>query len=275
MKNNWYAFNAAEEVTTIDILEAIVFWEITAKDFIEKLNAVTTPKIMIRINSPGGDVFDGTAIFNAIKAHPAKVEVHVIGIAASIASVIAMAADKIVMADGSFMMIHNPWSFAIGDAKDLRETADVLEQIEESLADIYEKRTGMKNAAIRDLMDEETWMGPQEAVDKGFADRIADQADASALVHAREFDFSDFDQDRLPKDLITQQGLAFAQTKREAEKALRDVDGMTRARAKQIVQTGFKKRSGSENSSRDAGAIQAANERIKQNNLKLKNWSTR
>ena len=147
---------------------------ISSADFVKELQEVAkdAKTIIVGINSAGGSVFDGLAIRSALENHPAHVIVRVEGWAASIASIIAMAGDEIEMALGSMMMIHNPWTFSGGESKELREVADVLDQIRESLVDVYEARTKKSREEIIQMMDEETWMTAKEAVEKGFADRV-------------------------------------------------------------------------------------------------------
>lgn len=160
----------------------------TSKRFDADLKALgDVAEILVRINSPGGAVWDGLAIFNALKDHPARVEVVVEGVAASIASVIAMSGDTIRMGEGAMMMIHNPWTVAIGDADDMRGVAEMLDKVGESLLDVYEKRTGLARAEIRTMLDVETWLTATEAVAKGFADEAAaaetEQDEAAAALH--------------------------------------------------------------------------------------------
>lgn len=172
---------------------------------LKALGDVTT--LNVRINSPGGDVFDGVAIYNLLLQHPAAVNVYVDGLAASIASIIAMAGDKICMADNAMMMIHNAMACTAGNANDLREVADVLEKVSSTMAGTYVKRTGMKAADVQKLMDATTWFTAQECVDKGFADEIVQPADASAKAKAR-FDLSFFK--NVPEGLAQQQPAAAA-----------------------------------------------------------------
>ena len=132
----WYSMQAAANAPTtaeISIFDEIGMWGVTAKQFISDLKALGDVKdITLSLNSPGGSVFDGLAIYNALRSSGANVTVKVMGIAASIASVIAMAGKKIVMPENTFMMVHNPWSFAIGNANDMREMADVLDKLGDS-----------------------------------------------------------------------------------------------------------------------------------------------
>lgn len=147
------------------------FGGMSAKSFaneVTKLGQVDT--INLHINSPGGSVFDGVAIYNTLKNHPARVEVDIDGIAASIASVIAMAGDEIRMASNALVMIHDPYGMSMGNAGDMRKTADLLDQIKGVIVNTYAKRTGRPDAEIAKLMSDETWMTANEAVDLGFAD---------------------------------------------------------------------------------------------------------
>lgn len=143
----------------------------TARRFADELAALgDVSNITVRINSPGGAVFDGLAIFNTLKQHAAAVHVIVDGLAASAASIIAMAGDRITMGIGALMMIHNPWTLAIGDSADMRKAAADLDTIREGMLDAYESRTGLDRGELRQLVDAETWFSPLEAIEKGFAD---------------------------------------------------------------------------------------------------------
>lgn len=142
-------------------------------------------RMSVRINSPGGNAFDGVAIHNVLRAAGKPVSVFVDGIAASAASIIAMAGDTITMGTGAMLMLHNPWVITMGGAPELRKQADVLDQIADSMSDIY-ARSGKPKEEIRTIMDEETWMSAQDAVDLGFATDIA-AGSAKALAAAKEF----------------------------------------------------------------------------------------
>jgi len=166
------------------------FWGTGAKDFAEglkALGAVTT--IHVRINSPGGDVFDGVAIYNQLAQHSAKVIIHVDGLAASIASVIAMAGDEIHLAENALMMIHDPWSFTGGTAADLRAMADLLDTVATTIVTTYAARTGRDAEDIRAMMAAETWMDATEALDQGFADLITEAKRMAARFDPQAFGF--------------------------------------------------------------------------------------
>lgn len=147
---------------------------LTARRFSEELTALgEITNITVRINSPGGAVFDGLAIFNILKRHSADVRVVVDGLAASAASIIAMAGDRITMGIGSLMMVHNPWTIQIGDSNDMRKAAADLDVIREGMLDAYESRTGLERGELRAMVDAETWLSPLDAVAKGFADEVS------------------------------------------------------------------------------------------------------
>lgn len=143
-------------------------------------------EITVRINSPGGDVFDGFAIYNLLSQHPAKIHVKVDGWAASAASVIAMAGDTVEMAANALMMIHNPWTMAIGDSASMLKTAALLDQIKSSIVTTYKSKTTLECDDIASLMDAETWFDAQGAVDAGFASAIVGKS-ASVKNNARSW----------------------------------------------------------------------------------------
>lgn len=193
MKKNWFSIRAAtgSRPVEIAIYDEIGAWGITARAFYENLRAVAAPdaRLSIRINSPGGSVFDGAAIHNILKSHPGHVSVQIDGLAASIASVIAMAGDEITIPENAFIMIHNPSMVAVGGADDFREWADMMEKIREVMAGVYVARTGLPESVILAAMDEETWYTGAEAVQLGFADslsapvRLAACSDLSSYQH--------------------------------------------------------------------------------------------
>ncbi|MGY5812012.1 head maturation protease, ClpP-related [Rhizobium sp. LEGMi198b] len=162
-----------------DEMEAEWFGGITPAGFISQLKAMNGD-VAIRINSPGGSVFGAVAICQAMREYKGNITVHVDGYAASAASVIAVAAPKVVMAPGSFMMIHNCWTFAIGNANDLISMAGVLEKIDGSIADAYAAKSGKEAAEFRDLMAAETWFTAGESVAMGIADAIAEDKPKAA-----------------------------------------------------------------------------------------------
>lgn len=166
--------NAEAEVMIYEDVGAGFFGGVTAAQFAKDLAGLGAVKtIHLRINSMGGDVFDGMAIYRRLVDHPARVVSHVDGAAVSIASVIAMAGDEIRISESGFMMIHDAWGFATGGPDDMRRMADLLETTTSSIADVYTARTRLGVAAVRNMMAEETWMTGAEAVERGFADSVA------------------------------------------------------------------------------------------------------
>jgi ATP-dependent protease ClpP protease subunit len=179
------------------------FWEdsITAKQFSDELKKMdaSIKEVDLRINSPGGDVFEGYAIANRIKQHSAKFTIYIDGLAASIASIIAIAGDEVVIGEGAQMMIHSAWTVAMGNARDLEKVIDRLGEIDEQLISLYVKKTGKSRAEIRDMVEKETWLNADEAVEMGFADRKFEESQpiaASVLDKATWIN-------RVPKNLKT------------------------------------------------------------------------
>ncbi|RLV66346.1 hypothetical protein STAN_1867 [Streptomyces sp. CBMAI 2042] len=170
----WYEIrNAAADEAEVLIYDDIGGWfGATADVFVRELAAVTAPNLRVRINSPGGSVYEGIAIANAIRLHPSNVTVQIDGIAASIASVIAMAGDRIVMMPQSQLMIHDAHGACLGNASDMEEMARLLDLQSENLADVYAARAGGTREEWRARMRAESWYLAQEAVDAGLADEV-------------------------------------------------------------------------------------------------------
>lgn len=169
---------AEAEVWIYDQIGSDWFGEgVTARGFADQLreNAKGVKLLNVYINSPGGSVWEGTAIHSTLKEHGAKVAVRIDGVAASIASIIAMAGNTISIAPAAMMMIHNPMAGVMGGAKDMRETADLLDKVRGQLIDTYARRTKGNPKAIGEQMDAETWFTGQEAVDAGYADSLTQQ----------------------------------------------------------------------------------------------------
>ncbi|HUW56579.1 MAG TPA: head maturation protease, ClpP-related [Planctomycetota bacterium] len=161
------------EILIYDEIGASWFGEgITAKQFVTDLGAIDAKRIRVRINSGGGSAFEGLAIYNALRNHEAKITTEIDGVAASIASVIALAGQTVKMADNAFFMIHNPAGLVMGDANDMREFADLLDKVGGSLAHVYAEKSGQDDDQIQDWMDAETWFTAEEAKAAGFVDTI-------------------------------------------------------------------------------------------------------
>ena len=188
----WYNFKQTDtDPAVLSIFDDIGAFGVSAKSFLNDLASAQGDSVRVEINSPGGDVFAGLAIYNGLRNSGKKVNVRVLGLAASAASLVAMAGDTIEMPENSFMMVHNPWGFAMGGASDMRDTADMLDKLGTSLASTYAKRTGKSAEEIAALLDAETWMSAAEAVDAGFATAVISEVPVKAA----------FDLDRLPANV--------------------------------------------------------------------------
>lgn len=164
------------------------FGGLSAKQFAEDLKALGALDLLdVRINSYGGAIFDGFAMYSTLARHAARKTVHVDGVAASAASVIAMAGDEIRVASNGFVMIHNPWGFAQGNADELRKQAELLDQIRGAIAGVYVARTGLGVDEVLGLMDAETWMDSAEAVRLGFADSVTGEMKMAARAEPGRF----------------------------------------------------------------------------------------
>lgn len=145
----------------------------SAKKMADELKRIGSDKdVVVAINSPGGSFFEGAAIYNLLVGHTGKVTIKILGLAASAASVIAMAGDEILISQVGFIMIHNAWAMVIGNRNDLRDAADTFETFDMSMRDLYAARTGNEKKAIEKMMDSDTWLNAEDAVEKGFSDGV-------------------------------------------------------------------------------------------------------
>lgn len=208
-----------ENDNTIGIYDPIGYdyWDdsgVTAKRISAALRSLDGADVVVNINSPGGDVFEGLAIYNLLREYKGHVTVRVLGVAASAASFIAMAADEIQIARAGFFMIHNAWTGVWGNRNDLRETADFLEQIDDTIADIYHVRSGLSMDELKADMDKERWINGRDAIDSGFADAF------------------------LPSDVVVEDTKNFTKEKVAAHKAdiLLAKAGMSRSSRRELIQ---------------------------------------
>lgn len=208
-----------ENDNTIGIYDPIGYdyWDdsgVTAKRISAALRSLDGADVVVNINSPGGDVFEGLAIYNLLREYKGHVTVRVLGVAASAASFIAMAADEIQIARAGFFMIHNAWTVLWGNRNDLRETADFLEQIDDTIADIYHVRSGLSMDELKADMDKERWINGRDAIDSGFADAF------------------------LPSDVVVEDTKNFTKEKVAAHKAdiLLAKAGMSRSSRRELIQ---------------------------------------
>lgn len=182
--SNWFEFKASAEMPESDLYlyGEVGGWGASASEFIDALSTRKDQRINLHIHSPGGSVFEGHAIFTALKSHPGGVTTWIDGIAASMASVIAMAGEPVKMASNAFLMIHNPWSETAGGSEEMRKQADVLDKLKESLVKIYAAKSGMSEDEIGAAMDAETWFSAEEAVAFGLVDEVFEGMKAAAKI---------------------------------------------------------------------------------------------
>jgi ATP-dependent protease ClpP protease subunit len=195
MSQKWYAFKNSSDKSgevELSIYDEIGGYGIGAKDFIAELREYKGKHVHVRINSPGGDIIDGSAIANALNRHEGGITVHIDGLAASMASYIAMSGNPTYMSDNALLMIHNPWSLGWGEADDLRKQADLLDTMKAGLVRGYQRKSGMPAEEISRLMDEETWMTALEATALGFVDAIEDGIPAAASAKDLRSRFDSF-----------------------------------------------------------------------------------
>lgn len=172
-QRDWYRItNNASGPVVVDIFDEIGFWGVNAAAFQRELAQVNAADITVNLSSPGGEIFEGIAIYNALRTHPANITVRVSALAASIASVIAQAGDKIVMLSGSQMMIHEGSGLCMGNAADMAQMAELLDRQSANIADIYAERAGGSPDEWRERMKAETWFNAEEAVASGLADEV-------------------------------------------------------------------------------------------------------
>ena len=250
-KPDWYKIEAKDDDNNAEIIiYDVVGWPyIDAFDLIRNLGTIKAKNISVRINSPGGDVFDGVAIFNALKEHPAHVTTKIEGLAASIASIIALAGDEVQAHKNAMYMVHDPWVLAAGNQYDLREIADILGKIGGNMLDIYYDKSNIGKRELKQMMKDETWFTAAEAKDRGLIDTILDTGAAKA-----KFDLSIYA--NVPDELEDSDREGATLSKQEIERALRDA-GASRSFAKSIAARGS-----NGNSQRDVGGVKADIDKI-------------
>ena len=185
----WYAIeqkvNAEGDKSAkaeIYVYDEIGGYGIAATQFIQELEALgEVDQIDLRISSPGGSIIEGNVIYNAIKRHPANVTVYIDGMAASMASVIAMAGDEVIMAENALLMIHNPWTVSIGDSEQLRKDADLMDKMKSAIINAY-SRSNYSQEELEELMNAETWFTAEEALNAGFIDGTIEALKAAATI---------------------------------------------------------------------------------------------
>ena len=225
-KPDWYKVeNVTDDEAEIIVYDYIGWPYNDAADFVRAIRGITSQKITIRINSPGGDVFDGIAIANAIASHPSKPITRIESLAASAASYIAVSGHEKQAYKNTMIMIHEPMTGMWGNQHDLRDVADILKQINEQMIDIYADNTNVGKRELKSMLKDETWMTASVAKEKGFVDTILN---AGSPAEAK-FDLSMF-----ASAPDTLQSESRKPTERNIERALRDA-GMSRSEAKALL----------------------------------------
>ncbi len=230
---DWYSIkNISSDEAEIRIYDVIGWPYIEADMFVNELDKIDASHITVAINSPGGDVFDGVAIYNALRMHPAEITTRNDGLAASISGYILLAGDEVQIVENAYFMMHQPWALAVGDYRDLAKQSDLLKRIGAALGKAYMDKAGLKAGEVQDMMDEETWFIGQELVDKGLADSVVGGSGESA-----SFDLGMFN--HTPEGIRatkTDKDKVFA--RKELEKILRDA-GLSRNHARGLVLKGY------------------------------------
>ncbi|MEY8205407.1 MAG: Clp protease ClpP [Bermanella sp.] len=180
------------DTTHVYLYDAIGgYWGIEAESFVTRLNDIDSPNIVLHINSPGGDVFDGRAIAVAIKQHKSKITGQIDGLCASAATYVSAACDSVTMADGGFYMIHEGWTLAMGNKQDFAKTVSLLEKIDDSILNDYQRKTGLDRDQLANWMASETWFSATEAKDHGFINAILDDdTDDKEIENKSNWDLS-------------------------------------------------------------------------------------
>jgi ATP-dependent Clp protease, protease subunit len=189
------------DVATLYIYDVIdAYWGVSAIDVAKAIAGLGKDvELHLRVNTPGGDVFEARAIKTAIEQHAGRTVAHIDGLCASAGTAIVSGADEVEIVAGGFYMIHNAWTFAMGDKNAMRETAALLDKIDEVIVSDYTKRTGKTAAEVIAWMDAETWFTAEQAVEHGFADRLAESAEKSS-AKASAWNLAVFE--NTPKDLL-------------------------------------------------------------------------
>jgi ATP-dependent Clp protease protease subunit len=238
INRRWFSVkaDAAKAEAEISIFDEIGAWGVTVSDFKKELDAIKDAKaITLYLNSIGGDVFAAKAIYNLLAPLSEKITVRTLGIAASAAAAIALVGKTHIMAEGSYFMIHNAWTIAIGNAADLRKVAGLLDAVDQDAVIIYEAKSKKTTDEIKMMMAAETWLTAEEAVAMGFADSVEEAEQIAAIA-----DLSKFNYQHTPKavlDRIEKKNNPPA-TPRDLERVLRDA-GYSRKIAAGIVADGF------------------------------------
>jgi ATP-dependent Clp protease protease subunit len=233
---DWYEIKATSDDSAELFIYDYIGWPFNdAGEVVRSVADMRGKDITVRINSPGGDVFDAMAIYNAFTGHDAKVTTRAEALAASAASIILLAGKEVQAYQNAMLMVHDPWLLVAGNRYDLREAADILDKISGNMVDIYSEQSNVGKKDMREMLKSETWLTAKEAKDKGFINTILDRKGKAKAA----FDLSMFE--NVPDDLVVEGNQA--PTIRDAEKALRDA-GFSRDKAKAMLAGGWQNADG-------------------------------
>jgi len=254
--NKWYSIDIKPEAAELSVFDEIGGMGVSVQIFKEQFDAVRNAKeIRLFLNSPGGSVTEGMAFYNLLAGVRDRLTVEVIGVAASMASVVALAGHELVMDEGTYLMIHNPWTVTWGDSDQLRKDADTLDKMRGELIAIYSAHSNKTDKEIGEIMDAETWLTASEAKDAGFATEVRESIKAAALYDVSRIGFKHAPQTAL----AMRSNFKTVKTVRDFEAFLRDA-GATRAEAATLASGGWKvlQRDAAELESESKGEIIAA-----------------
>ena len=258
MPKSWYSVkNVSADSLDVEIHEEIGLWGISAKEFIADIKDKNYQTINLTIHSPGGNLFDGLAMYHALKNHPATVNATVLAMAGSAASVVLMAADNIAMPVDSYVFIHDPSLVAGGNSSDLREAADLLDRFGENIINIYERRTGMARDELKAMMAREEFIAAADAVEMGFADELVDAVKVAANAAGFARRLKNMPTSISGKNTIDNSNPDDIQTIQDLEKFLREVGNFSNSLATATV--GKAKKLLQSESASDLTAIDALN----------------
>jgi len=226
---SWYQIkNKGNDCIDVSLHDEIGLWGVSAADFINEIKSNMQAKsINLSIHSPGGNMLDGLAMFNALKAHPAKIYSHVTGIAASAASTVLMAGDVITMPEDAYIMIHNPMGGVYGGSEEMRDYADVMDKLKSGAVNIYAKKSGKQVDDISEMMDSETWLNSTDALEHGFIDTISDAVGVSNKAGA----FSKYFKSMLVNTDSNVEQVEQIETRKDLENFLRQSGGFSKGLA--------------------------------------------
>jgi ATP-dependent Clp endopeptidase proteolytic subunit ClpP len=241
IKTKWYAIDVKNESAELSIFDEIGGFGISSAQFKEEFDLVRDKKsIHLMLNSPGGSITDGMAMYNILSSVRAKLSIEVLGMAASMASVIALAGKELIMDEGTYLMIHNPWVTTYGDAAQLRKDAAVLDKMRGELLNIYQAHSNLSPEKIGEMMDDETWMTAEEAQAYGFAQTVSPDSHAAAYAH---HNLSKIGFKNIPQLLVEKALWKDVKTIRDFEQFLRDA-GASRQDAEAIASAGWPRKQG-------------------------------